>query len=162
MKKQSFACCSSNYKFNAWYVWQLPYTSYLCVVTHLVLLAETQCTDIQLSPFYHLSTLDVTHVRKDARPSAFFMQLKRHRPRNEAITYLPGWHPASCASDSHHPVLHCCTQCQFRQMLPSSSGRQTPENKQQMYKSHLAGNQQSLNRFPSTLPRDCMWAGGVI
>jgi len=27
--------------------------------------SEPQCTYVQLSPFYHLSTLDVTHVRKD-------------------------------------------------------------------------------------------------
>ena len=32
-----------------------------------------------LSPFYHLSTLDVTHVRKDTRPSAFFVQLNTAR-----------------------------------------------------------------------------------
>jgi len=30
----------------------------------------------KLSPFHHLSTLDVTHVKKDTRPSVFFMQLK--------------------------------------------------------------------------------------
>ena len=32
--------------------------------------------DFRLSHFYHLSTLDVTHVRKDTRPSTFFVQLK--------------------------------------------------------------------------------------
>ena len=32
-----------------------------------------------------LYTLDVTHVRKDTRPSTFFVQLKQDRPGNEAI-----------------------------------------------------------------------------
>ena len=31
--------------------------------------SEPQCVHVQLSPFYHLSTLDITHVRKDTRPS---------------------------------------------------------------------------------------------
>ena len=46
--------------------------------------SEPQCAHIQLSPFYHLSTLDVTHVRKDTRPSMFFMQPKTRGPGNEA------------------------------------------------------------------------------
>ena len=37
---------------------------------------EPWCTHVQLSPFYHLSTIDNTHVRKDTRPSAFFLQPK--------------------------------------------------------------------------------------
>ena len=43
--------------------------------------SELQYTHVQLSPFYELSTLDielstldVTDMRKDTRPSAFFMQ----------------------------------------------------------------------------------------
>ena len=38
--------------------------------------SEPQCAHVQLSPFYHLSTLDVIHMRKDTRPSVFFMQPK--------------------------------------------------------------------------------------
>jgi len=50
------------------------------VTCTLVLLAflSPQCAQAQLTPFYHLSTLDVTH-EKDTRPSAFFMQLKTAR-----------------------------------------------------------------------------------
>ena len=35
-----------------------------------------QCSHDQLSAFYHLSTLDVMHVRKDTRPSVFFVHQK--------------------------------------------------------------------------------------
>ena len=45
----------------------------------------SQCTNVQSSPFYHLSTLDVTPVRKDTRPSVSFVQPQMiRRPRNEA------------------------------------------------------------------------------
>ena len=55
-----------------------------CVVGYLVPFSsscssEPQSAHVQLSPFYHLSTLDVTHVRKDTRPSAFFVQPKTVR-----------------------------------------------------------------------------------
>ena len=57
----------------ATYVWCVTwYLSSSCC-------SEPQCTHVQLSPFYHLSTLDVTHVRKDIRPSAFFVQPKTVR-----------------------------------------------------------------------------------
>ena len=50
------------------YVWYVTwYLSSSCC-------SELQCTHVQLSPFYELSTLDVTDTRKDTRPSAFFMQ----------------------------------------------------------------------------------------
>ena len=38
-----------------------------------------QCARTKLSSFYCLSTLDVTHVRKDTRTSAFFLQPKTAR-----------------------------------------------------------------------------------
>jgi len=44
---------------------------------------EPQCTHAQLSPFYHLSTVDVMHVRKDTRPSTF--SCNRQRPGNDTI-----------------------------------------------------------------------------
>jgi len=75
MKKWS---CSTSYKFNAWCVWQSPPASlYVWWVRYCC--PEPQCAHVQLNPFYHLSTLDVTHVRKDTSPSATFMQLKMVR-----------------------------------------------------------------------------------
>ena len=57
----------------ATYVWYVTwYLSSSCC-------SEPQCTHIQLSPLYHLSTLDVTHMTKDTRPSVFFMQPKTAR-----------------------------------------------------------------------------------
>ena len=54
----------------ATYVWCVTwYLSSSCC-------SELQCSHVQLSLFYHLSTLDVMHVRKDTRPSAFFVQTK--------------------------------------------------------------------------------------
>ena len=46
----------------------------------LALLAVlSPCAHVQLGPFYHLSTLDVTHMRKDTRPFAFLVQPKTVR-----------------------------------------------------------------------------------
>jgi len=44
--------------------------------------SEPQFTFIQLSPFYHLSTLDVTHVRKDL---CILRATKNGEPGNKAI-----------------------------------------------------------------------------
>jgi len=57
---------------------QLPPTSYMCMVKYLSssCCSEPQYAHSQLSSFYYLSTLDVTHVRRDTRPSMFFVQLK--------------------------------------------------------------------------------------
>ena len=54
---------------------QLPPTSYMCMVSTLCC-SEPQYAHSQLSSFHHLSTRDVTHVRRDTRPSMFFVQLK--------------------------------------------------------------------------------------
>ena len=48
------------------YVWYV--TSYLCSSC----CSEPQFAHVQISPFYLLSILNVTHVRKHTRPSAFF------------------------------------------------------------------------------------------
>ena len=67
-KKRIFTYCSTNYKSNTQCVKQSPPASWICMVSYLVLssscFSEPHCTHVQLSPFYHLSTLDVTHVRK--------------------------------------------------------------------------------------------------
>jgi len=54
------------------------------VVQALLAVLKPQCTHVQLSPFYHLSTLDVTHMKKDTRPSVFFMQPKMVRAWEQA------------------------------------------------------------------------------
>ena len=46
--------------------------------------SEPQCTHVQLSPFYHLSTVDVMHVRKILGPPRSSYNRKRRGPGNEA------------------------------------------------------------------------------
>ena len=47
--------------------------------------SEPQCGNVQLSPFYHLSTLDVTHMRKiPPGPPRSSCNRKHHGPANEA------------------------------------------------------------------------------
>ena len=62
-----------DYKLNARCVRQSPPASYVHVVSYLVpwffSLFWAQCTHTQLNPFYHPFYPDVTHVRKDTRPS---------------------------------------------------------------------------------------------
>ena len=70
---------------NAWCVRQLPPASYVRVVSYLVpwffLLFWAQCAHAQLNPFYP----DVTHVRKDTRPSPILEVTESWAgPENEA------------------------------------------------------------------------------
>ena len=76
-----FAYCSTDNTLNTRCVRQSPPTSYVCVVSYLVpwlfLLFWAQCTHAQLNPFYHPFYSDVTHVRKDTRPSPALLYWKR-------------------------------------------------------------------------------------
>ena len=64
---------STDYKLKVWCVRQLPPASYVRVVSYLVpwlfSLCWAQCAHAQLNTFYHSFYPDITHVRKDTRPS---------------------------------------------------------------------------------------------
>ena len=64
---------STDHALNAQCVRQSPPTSQIRVVSYLVpwlfLLFWAQCANAQSNPFYHPFYPDVTHVRKDTRPS---------------------------------------------------------------------------------------------
>ena len=81
--KASLAYCSTNYKFNTWCVWQCVwwvtwYLSSSCCSEH-------QCTHIQLSPFYHPSTLYVMQVIKIPGPPYSSCNQKWHWPGKARI-----------------------------------------------------------------------------
>ena len=68
-----FAHCSTDYTLNTRCIRQSPAASYIRAVSYLprwlFLLFWALCTHSQLNPFYHPFYPDVTHVRKDTRPS---------------------------------------------------------------------------------------------
>ena len=88
------SCCvfSTDYTLDAQCVGQLPPASQIHVVSYLVpwlfSLFWAQCAHAQSNPFYHPFYPDVTHVRKDTRPSPCFTVLKAKEswagPGNEA------------------------------------------------------------------------------
>ena len=67
-----------------------PTNSYL--VPWLSLLFWAQCTHAQLNPFYHPFYPDVTHVRKDTRPSPALPYCKRRKARQGLETTLSSFH----------------------------------------------------------------------
>ena len=87
---------STNYALNAQCVRQSPPASQIRVVSYLVpwlfSLFWAQCAHAKSNPFYHPFNPDVTHVRKDTRPSPLFTVLKATEswagPGNEATVWL--------------------------------------------------------------------------
>ena len=85
MQQAAFRVFSTDYALNAWCVRQSPPASqiHVRVVSYLVpwlfLLFWVQCAHTQLNPFYHPFDPDVTHVRKDTRPSPTFPYCKRRK-----------------------------------------------------------------------------------
>ena len=78
-----FRVFSTDYKLNPQCVRRLPPGSYVRVVGYLVpwlfSLFWAQCGHTQLNPFYHPFYPDVTHVRKDTRPSPALLYWKRRK-----------------------------------------------------------------------------------
>ena len=60
--------------------------------TSAFLLFWVQCAHAQLNPFYYLFYPDVTHVRKDTRPSPTLPYWKRRKAGRSLGTRLGNWH----------------------------------------------------------------------
>jgi len=75
-----FVYCSTVYTLNAW-----------CVRQSLL---WAQCTHVQLNHFYHPFYPDVTHVRKDTRPSPALPYWKRWKAGRGLGTRLWSHHSA--------------------------------------------------------------------
>ena len=90
----AFRAFSINYALNAQCIRQSPPTSQICVVSYLVpwlfSLFWAQCAHAQSNPFYHPFYPDVTHVRKDTRPSPALPYCKRRKAGRGLGTRLRG------------------------------------------------------------------------
>ena len=76
------------------------YTWYLCSTC----CSEPHCAHGQLSPFYHLSTLDVTHMRKDTRPPHSLCNQKQRGTGNKSSLH-------TCSNVTSYCEYHnqCCS-----------------------------------------------------
>ena len=66
--------------------------------------SETQCTHVQLSPFYHLSTLDVMHDRKDTHTHTHVAHTHTH----VAHTFTLHTHTTAEADDYSSTIAYTC------------------------------------------------------
>ena len=82
LQVQHYMCITYSRPALARYLWKVTwYLSSSCC-------SKPRCAHSQLSPFYHLSTLDVMHVIKDTRPSTFLVQLKTAWAWERVLTWV--------------------------------------------------------------------------